>query len=259
MKGLLVHTVTVIAHGIDPLAASVPFKPTRSSPGYEEYYPTYTILDEQEGEGGTVRVKSVRKSYVVVEVSATFDDEEAEKLLSLKDRLNNQALMVARSYGSTELREEFSFYCITDYHDIESYLDKNRLSIAQLLKDERCDIAADEVVSTFRGAVRYEPNDMTIVDWDGALFLDKEGVFEDEITLLELANAQLIALRALDGKLGREIDRFRVDEGGRGIMGLRRLSVALRSIVSTRTASLLELRYPEFRGHFRLVHYSLGR
>jgi hypothetical protein len=241
MRGTLIHTVTILAHGVDPLAPPVAYKSAKSSPGYEEYAPAFTALeDRRDDPEEPVRVKSVGKNFVVVEAEAPFAGTGAAAILAVKDRLNDRALAAAAVWGPLEPREEFSFYCVTDYDDIDGYLDRRRSLVAQLLKDERCDVADDEVAAAFAGAVRYEPNDMTVVDWDGAALFDRRGAFDDEIALLELANAQLMALRGLDAKLGREIDRFRGKKGG-GTMGLRRLSVALRSIVTARTDSLLEL------------------
>ncbi|MDH5637165.1 MAG: hypothetical protein OEZ04_01590 [Nitrospinota bacterium] len=245
MRATIIHTVTVIAHGVDPHAPDLPYKPTKGSPGYDEYYPRFKIVRDWRPVDGadpdiSARIKGLRGVFIVVEVSTPFSIDSAETVLAQKEKLNDIAVSVAREHGALGLREEFSFYCFSGYDDIDRFIDEHRLLLTQLLRDETAILTDTEIDSTLAGSVRYEADDLVVVDWDGAALFDMEGEFEDDLALLEVANVQILSLRALDDELTRELDRFR-EQGNLGATGVWRLSNTLSSIVATRTTSLLEL------------------
>ncbi|MDH5510240.1 MAG: hypothetical protein OEZ32_07775 [Nitrospinota bacterium] len=245
MRATIVHTVTVIAHGVDPHAPDLPYKPSKSSPGYEEYYPQFKIVrDWRQVDGAApetlARIKGLRGIFIVVEVSSPFSTDNAKVVLAQKEKLNDIAVSLAKEHGALGLREEFSFYCFSGYDDIDRFIIGHRLLMTQLLRDETAILTDMEIDSTLAGSVRYEADDLVVVDWDGAALFDMEGGFEDDLALLEVANVQILSLRALDQELTRELDRFR-EQGNMGAAGVWRMSKTLRSIVATRTTSLLEL------------------
>jgi len=112
--------------------------------------------------------------------------------------------------------------------------------IAQLLKDDASELTDEEIDQTLASSLRYDKNDMTVIDWDGALLLDKNNEFEDNITLIELANIQLLSLRVLDDRLAVEIGLFKGFEAIR-TPNIFRLSGFLKSIINVRARSLLNL------------------
>lgn len=245
MKGMLIHTVMVIAQGVDLHAPAVARKSTKSSPGYDEYYPDFRVVCEWEpfvsgGIRGEIRVKSLRGECIVAEAATSFNGETAATILSIKALLHESAMATVGRYGPLDLREEFTFYCVTEYGDLEREVDENRPLITQLVKDETATLTDFEIDSAFAGSVRYEPDDLAVIDWDGAVLFDHNGEFDDEIALLELANVQLLSLRSLDGTLSREIGRFSTEVAW-GAAGVWRLSRTLRSIVGVRAKSLVEL------------------
>jgi len=245
MKATIIHTITVIAHGVDPHAPELPYKSTKSSPGYEEYYPRFKITSgwrpaDDASPEILVRIKRLRDVFIVVEVSAPFVIDSAEAVLAKKNQLNDIATTIAVEHGSLSLMEQFSFYCFSEYDDIDKFISEHRLLMTQLLRDESAVLTDTEIDSTLAGSVRYEADDLVVVDWDGAALFDMGGEFEDDLALLEVANVQILSLRALDNELTRELDRFR-EQGNIGAAGVWRLSRTLRSIVATRTTSLLEL------------------
>ncbi|MBF0170831.1 MAG: hypothetical protein HQK87_07065, partial [Nitrospinae bacterium] len=92
----------------------------------------------------------------------------------------------------------------------------------------------------FDGGLAYAEDDLAILDWDGGVILSREGAFDDDVAIVELANIQLLSLRTLDAALSRQFDRFR-SGGLEGATSVWRLSRTLRSVVGARAQSLLEL------------------
>lgn len=245
MRGKIVHTVVAMTGPGDWRIGDITLKPTKSSPGYEAYFPTYKLLSERGGTAPSglkfdVTVKGFRGAYVIVEARAEFESAAAKEILAAKDELNEAAARVALEFSDLRMAEEYTFYLVSDYSGPESFVRENRLMIAQMLKDDALELTETEIEQTLASSIRYARDDMTVIEWDGALLLDREGDFEDNMTLIELANIQLLALRALDDRLTGEIGLFK-GFGDFRTPNIFRLSRFLRSIINVRSRSLLDL------------------
>ncbi|HWP24652.1 MAG TPA: hypothetical protein VNM15_10805 [Candidatus Binatia bacterium] len=78
-------------------------------------------------------------------------------------------------------------------------------AIAQVLRAERQALSDQEVEDALAMRVSYSAEDVTIVDWNAALLLDREG--EDIRAVLEFANVELLEMRYVDQKLDRALDQ----------------------------------------------------
>ncbi|MBI4666876.1 MAG: hypothetical protein HY751_10765 [Nitrospinae bacterium] len=246
MKGKIVHAVITVSDREGVESEEIPFRTTRSSPGYEAYWPTYRIVAQ--GEIAPVlgptplgyRVKAFKGNFTIVEMECGFENDAAVNVLALKNALSRKALEIAKAWDAAAGYEEYTFYCVSDYEGYDGFLSQNGLMISQLIKDETADLAPEEIKETLASSLRYDNEDLTVIEWDGALLLDKDGNFDDNITLLELANIQLLALRTLDNNLSQEIARFK-RFGDIKTSNIFRLSSFLKSVVNVRTKSLFEL------------------
>lgn len=81
---------------------------------------------------------------------------------------------------------------------------ENRAILAGLLRGEAGPLSAEEVEDALSLRASYRPDDLTIIDWDGAIVADREST--DVIAVLELANVQLLELRHLDAELDRLVE-----------------------------------------------------
>ncbi|MBI5814005.1 MAG: hypothetical protein HZB29_00150 [Nitrospinae bacterium] len=246
MRGRLVHAIVLATGQESAASAEIAFKSTKSSPSYEAYWPTYKIISQEESSWPSLerpvatRVKSFKGAFVVVELETDFAAAACSHAQAVKNALHERGLSIARNYSPGADYEEYTFFCVCEYSDYDRFLSENGLLVSQLLKDESATLAAEEINETLQSSLRYDTEDLTVIEWDGALLLDKNGDFEDNMTLLELANIQLLALRTLDANLTREIDRFK-QFGDIKTVNLFRLSTFLKSIIKVRTRSLFEL------------------
>jgi hypothetical protein len=105
---------------------------------------------------------------------------------------------------------------VEDYviYQIESFLppfDVSALNstkaqwIAKVLRAERQPLSGQEVDDALAAKISFAFDDLTIVDWNAALIVDREG--EDIRAVLEFANVELLEMRYLDQKLDRALDR----------------------------------------------------
>ncbi|HUK42437.1 MAG TPA: hypothetical protein VLX11_15390 [Candidatus Acidoferrales bacterium] len=90
--------------------------------------------------------------------------------------------------------------------DAKQFCSANSLLIAQILRAERQTLSAEEVEDALAAKISFGTEDLTMVDWNAALILDREG--EDVRAVLGFANVELLEMRYLDQKLDRALDRI---------------------------------------------------
>jgi hypothetical protein len=71
--------------------------------------------------------------------------------------------------------------------------------VAQILRAETRELSDDEVIDGLSQRISFARDDVTIIDWNAALVVDKEP--EDTLTVLEFATVELLELRFLDQQL----------------------------------------------------------
>ena len=89
--------------------------------------------------------------------------------------------------------------------DLNLFAESQARQIAQILRAERQPLSGQEVEHALSERVSYGLDDITIVDWNGALIVDREG--EDVRAVLEFANVELLEMRYLDQKLDRALNQ----------------------------------------------------
>jgi hypothetical protein len=77
--------------------------------------------------------------------------------------------------------------------------------IAQILRAERQNLSNQEVDDAIAARICFGIDDLTIVDWNAALLVDREG--EDIRAVLDFANVELLEMRYLDQRLDRALDQ----------------------------------------------------
>jgi hypothetical protein len=82
---------------------------------------------------------------------------------------------------------------------------ERRQEIAQILRAERRVLSNQEVDDALAARISYSTEDVTIVDWNAALLIDREG--DDVRAVLDFANVELLEMRYLDQQLDRALDQ----------------------------------------------------
>jgi hypothetical protein len=93
---------------------------------------------------------------------------------------------------------------------IEEVTGRYAPNVAQILRAESRELSKDEVIDATSHRISYGRDDVSIVDWNAALIVDKEA--QDVLTVLEFANVELLEMRFLDQRLddalGQAYDRL---------------------------------------------------
>jgi hypothetical protein len=100
----------------------------------------------------------------------------------------------------------FHIESFTEPFDPKQFCSANSLQIAQILRAERQTLSAEEIEDALAAKISFGAEDLTIVDWNAALLIDREG--EDVRAVLGFANVELLEMRYLDQKLDRALDNI---------------------------------------------------
>src|SRR3990170_3724281 len=85
----------------------------------------------------------------------------------------------------------------------EAFCASHAPEIAKILRAERQSLSLQEVDDALSARTSYGTDDLTIIDWNAALLVDREG--DDVQAVLEFANVELLEMRYLDQKLDRAL------------------------------------------------------
>jgi hypothetical protein len=89
--------------------------------------------------------------------------------------------------------------------DAAGFCSEHGHQIAQILRAERQTLSDQEVDDALGARIAFGTEDLTIIDWNAALLVDREG--EDVRAVLDFANVELLEMRYLDQKLDRALDQ----------------------------------------------------
>lgn len=105
--------------------------------------------------------------------------------------------------------EAYTIFCLQDVPaDADAWCKERRAAVAALLNEEPEGRLSDEQVEeTWDHSLSYTRDDVTVIDWDAALVVDKTGYFDDVLYVVELANLQLEEYRLLDDRLDKDFSR----------------------------------------------------
>jgi len=103
--------------------------------------------------------------------------------------------------------EDYVIFHIDSFNpsfDPGRFYSENGSLIAQILRAETQRLSDQELEDALSARIAYGVDDITIVDWNAALLVDREG--DDVRAVLEFANVELLEMRYLDQKLDRALD-----------------------------------------------------
>jgi hypothetical protein len=153
-------------------------------------------------------------------IQGSFDDllglsEELydNEVLLADSRLRVSQLLTVIGDAASQAHESpvVEDYVIFHIQSFAQPFDANRLcaehgrAIAQTLRAERQALSEQEVDDALAVRSSYGLQDLTIVDWNATLLIDREG--EDVRAVLEFANVELLEMRYVDEKLDRALDQ----------------------------------------------------
>jgi hypothetical protein len=195
-------------------------KHKRRAPRYFEYYPAPLRVSQDPGvelvvyDFGAVSViyRKPLKGEISDLLLLSEELYENEKLLSDSRRrveqLVNMILPAVSKANISSFVEDYLVFQIEAFAEpisIDELTTRYDSQLAQILRAESRELSRDEVNDALSHRISYSKEDVTIVDWNAALVIDKEA--EDVLTVLEFANVELLEMRFLDRRLDEALGK----------------------------------------------------
>ena len=204
----------------------------RRTPSYFEYQPP-PLRMSSDSDPIVVGSFMTRRGYdvmaydfgAVAVIYAIAIDGAFDALLVLSDELyDNEALLAdsrlrveeflrvigeaAKLPHASAVVEDYVVFHIESFSqsvDLSGFCAAHARQIAQILRAERQPLSEQEIEDALAARLSYGLEDLTIIDWNAALLIDRAG--GDVRAVLEFANVELLELRYVDQKLDRALDQ----------------------------------------------------
>jgi len=241
--------VTPYTESVKALSAPLPVQRLRDAPYFVPTDIDISPLDSTsmivDGVSVSVRRSVYDELSLVAECVFALPDALSDESQLRKDRIQEdlKARLLKMQPDPGELFEEYAILLIATVDGApDAFIDRNGQALARFLRSQRDEFGADEIQSTLMSRVRYSEDELTVVDWEGAVIIAHESDFESDIELLKIGNYQLLRYRLLDQSIEQNlktVDRH-LHEGARRPLFPRRPKSVLRQVVEQRLALMLD-------------------
>lgn len=164
-----------------------------------------------------------------------------EELINFKTNINNtlkENILRSFKQRDQEMVEEYSVLLIKKSSGIKEYIDNNKFILARFMRSLDKKIQKEEANNVLASRVSYSKDDMAVIDWDGALLIDSEADFDEQLELIRIGNYQLLKYRILDKQIQKNLQTVR-----QAIFAKRKLPFTkgiIRSTLQDRLSLLLD-------------------
>jgi len=146
-------------------------------------------------------------------LSDVLNPQAIQKRENIEDDLLRQ--LIPATYLENGLFEEYVILMIGAVGTSDAFIKGNAAQLAHFLRTQREALDEAEIENILVSRVRYSKEDLTIVDWDGAIIIAPDGDFQSDIELLKVGNYQLLRYRMLDQSVETSLrdiaEQFRSD------------------------------------------------
>lgn len=185
-----------------------PIRGLKDAPYFQPVEVSVRTLEQAEVQVRGVKVSVSRQRYddqvQVIECRFPLSDVLHPSAIQRREAVEDElvSLLIPQPYRTNGLYEEYIVLMIASISETDAFVETNARRLAHFIRTQREPLDDAEVQDILVSRVRYSRNDLTIVDWDGAIILAPEGDFQSDIELLKIGNYQLLRYRMLDQKLG---------------------------------------------------------
>ncbi len=173
-----------------------------------------------------------RLPYLLAE--ATLNRKQAIQT-ELKQRLQQET-----GYSGAFIEE----YLIILLQDValkpDEFVAEHAAALARLLRSTDKPLSELETAEILEARARYAEDDLTIVDWEGAIIIARDGDFQSDIELMKIGNYQLLRYRLIDRAIERNLQDLRGRVAGHRRYGRSSKRKMLQQIIEQRLTLLLD-------------------
>ena len=123
----------------------------------------------------------------------------------------------------------------------DQFVERNAVGLIAFLRSLKRPISDEDALRALQSRVRYSTDELTLVDWSGALIMAQKGEFAPDIDLFKVGKFQLFRYRLIDRELQTMLHQIRGEVTARRRKIFRRpASRTIREIVQKRLELLLD-------------------
>jgi hypothetical protein len=147
---------------------------------------------------------------ILQEISCALSEKNNALVNDSRRRVEELLETVKNAVGRlhiTDLIEDYMVFEIDEYETSsrpDEFHARYPQELAQILRAEKARLSEQEVSDALSCRISYGREDVTFIDWNGALIFDREA--EDVRAVLEFANIELLEMRYLDHQLDDSLD-----------------------------------------------------
>lgn len=164
-------------------------------------------------EGFAVSVTRHRYDGRAQMVECRYAQDDLFGAVFLPVRMKIQAALQSRyvpaSIRESGLYEEYSILLTTEAKPSpDKWIEKNALGLSRFIRSQRDVFDKEEMIEILGSRARYSAEELTLVDWEGAVIIAPKGDFRSDIALLKIGNYQLLRYRMLDQSIENLLDKI---------------------------------------------------
>src|SRR5579859_6204349 len=148
----------------------------------------------------------------VAECYYTLAGPLAEATIRLKETVNTELRkeLLAETRYKGPLVEEYSILLVSGVQGLpDDFVNANKLTLARLMRESERTHNDEQIKQIMQSRARYGLEDLTIVDWEGALVISPTADFQTEIDLLVIGNYHLWKYRQVDEQIDSLLKQIR--------------------------------------------------
>ena len=187
----------------------------KDAPYFEPVDMDVRTLGHVEVQAGGVQVSVLRQRYDdrIQMVDCRFQMDDFLSMSAIQQRevieRNLRERFIPVEHRTSGMFEEYVMLLLTKATPTpEKFLDKNAAQIGRFIRPQREVLDQRELEQILSSRVRYSTQDLTVVDWDGAVIIAVNGDFQSDIELLKIGNYQLLRYRMLDMLVEGMLDKI---------------------------------------------------
>jgi len=164
-------------------------------------------------EGHAVQVMRQRYDGRVQMVECHFGLKDPFAVSVLQERTKIQSALQSKfiptSYRESGLFEEYTMLLVEEVKSSpDKWIEKNALKLTRFIRSQREVFDKPEMDDILSSRLRYSAQELTLVDWEGAVIIAPNADFQSDIALLKIGNYQLLRYRMLDESIEKMLDKL---------------------------------------------------
>ena len=192
-----------------------PFKGLKDAPYFQPIDIDIVTLGEETVliEGHAVLVMRQRYDGRVQMVECHFELKDPFAASVLQERAKIQSALESKfiptQYLQSGLYEEYTILLVQETKSSpDKWIEKNALALTKFIRSQREVFDKSEIEEILISRTHYSAEELTLVDWEGAVIIAPSDDYQSDIALLKIGNYQLLRYRMLDESIEIMLDKI---------------------------------------------------